>query len=291
MKSSKQALALIALVLAGCGTSPNLENGLSFLQPQGAASIATAPMTQSRLVVQVKDLRAPAQRRVQNLTGLTYDYANLTLANATLLTASKTSGVSMSGSQKAQIYTGLRPGTGYGLDVVLRNGGSAGTRVGTGHADLTLAPGTNTAIVVISQDGQLSFTTSVSGNILGDNATGWLIVKGDTVTLNTGFAATETGVAHMDVGLSASLYGTATTVASITTTGGAGCDHYTWNTGLLATANGATFDPAQLVGTSTGTQHGTVTFTLYGATNNVIGRSTLSNVSVIDPASIDLQLQ
>ena len=284
-------LLLLAGLLAACSTQTPV-NSLHMLAPRGVASIAGSPVDRSRLVMQVKQTGTAAhQYALANLTGLTYDWADLTLANATLLATAKTNGVSLTGPTKAQVYAGLRPGTGYTLDVGLRNGGAAGAQVGTGHSRLTLSAGTNTAVVVIDQNGGVSVQASANGNAMGDAGSGWYIVKGDVVTLQTGFAATESGVVRMDVAVSAELYGAATTIASVTTTGGVGCDQFSWNTGATVTTGGATFNPANLVGTATGTQHGSLTFTLYGAGGNEIGRAQLTNVNVIDPASVDLQLQ
>ena len=55
---------------------------------------------------------------------------------------------------------------------------------------------------------------------------------------------------------------------------------------MTCQTGGKRYDPTRLLGTATGQQHGDLTFTLLDSAGAVIGRSVLSDVSLIDAAPL-----
>ncbi|MNX74005.1 hypothetical protein D3C86_1054230 [compost metagenome] len=228
-------------------------------------------------------------RAAQAISGLAYSTVGVTLSNAStaVLPSPVTKTVTLDGSNQASsVFSALRPGAGYSVAVSLKDSGSL--QVGSGVAEnISLPAGqTTTVTIVIGRDGNVSVSSSTEGNGFGSSGA-YLISKGDTVVLNTGFSGNESAVANWSVLLSASLYGTTTKIATFP--GSTNFSTFTWNTGALATNGGATYNPANL--TTTANQDGTITFELYDSAGNVIGRSALPHVSVVNGAGMTLQLQ
>ncbi|MNX93498.1 hypothetical protein D3C86_1256810 [compost metagenome] len=274
--------ALSGVVMIGCA-APSAFYRTQFISG-GEPSLKGIAADQARLLVTVnRDLRAA--RGVQNVGGLTYDGADLTLQNASLLANDVTKTIAVSGNTANTVFTGLRPGAGYALTVKLKNGGSV---VGNGHVStFALTAGiTNSVNIIIGQDGQLTVSTSTAGNALG-SASAWTIAKGDTINLNTGFAAHEPSADYLRVMLDASLYGTPAVIAEVAS---GSFDTFSWNTGADATIGGYAYTASNL--TTTGTQDGTITFQLLDASKTtVLGQTQLKHVNVVNGASFGLTLQ
>lgn len=285
--TSRRALAVVAgaMVLAGCGASEGMHTRYIL---GGNPYIAGYDRDRARVAVVMVNQSNGAERTIQQLP-TAYDAALLTLTNSSnLLTAPATKSIALAapGSQSSGIFSALRPGSGYGLGVELRH---SGTAVAEGSAaNISLAAGELKVVtIVMGVLNQLEITTS--GNNTVGNATDWLITKGDTVTFKTGFAANEGTVTNspvqkMQIVLGSGLYtdGSNGRVIAEKTDG---YDHFVWNTG----AQTATFDPNHLTGS--GTQRSSLKFRLLDSKGNLVGETTLSPVSVIDGAVIDLKLQ
>lgn len=273
-------LALIAGIgLCGC-LAPQTFSRFSVA---GEPSVMGIVPTQARMLVSVT--RQVPGRTTQNVGSVTFDGADLSLANATLLTApiAKTVGLPANATSSAAVFTALRPGAGYSLDITLKNGV---TPVGVSHAaSISLPAGVTTPVtVVVGANGEIQVATSSVGNVVG-TAGAWSLAKGDTLTLKTGFASSESGVAKLLVTLSASLYGTESVIAETTSN----FERFTWTTGTNATNGAYTYTASNL--TTTGSQNGTITFTLLNADGKVVGRTRLTGVSVEAGAAMDLKLQ
>lgn len=281
MKSKRVVFLALALGvgLSGC-LSPQT---YSHFLVAGEPSVMGIVPTQARMLVSLT--RAVPVRGTQNVGVLTFDGADVSLANATLLTGSLAKSLSLpsNATASAAAFTALKPGGGYSLDVTLKNGV---TEVGTSHAaSISLPAGVTTPVtVVVGANGEIEVATSSVGNIVGSTGA-WVLAKGDAVTLKTGFAAAETGVAKLQVSLSSSLYGSESIVAEKTS----GFDQFTWTTGSDATNGSYSYTAANL--TTTGSQSGTITFQLLDTDGKVIGRTRLTGVSVQAGASMDLKLQ
>ncbi len=269
--------------MIGC-TTPQAMNTNFAIRKQ--ATMAGVDMQHSRLIVTiVREGLKSEDRAVQKMPG-TYDNVDLTLSNTnSLLTANKTSAdiaLASPATQKTTVFSALRPGSGYKLAAVLQDG--AGT-VGSGYADgITLIAGqTKVVTIVISVNGDITVSTNGggNGNTIGD-ATEWFVVKGDTVTLNTGFNNAEAGVDKMEVYINGELYATANKKIDEKTSSFAS---YTFASGTDIA--GFTYVADDLT-PSTGN---TVTFRLKDADGNTIGESVLNPLTVLDPAAITLQLQ
>lgn len=267
------------LTLCGC-LAPQT---FSRFMVAGEPSVMGIVPTQARMLVSVT--RAVSARAAQNVGGLTFDGADLSLANATLLTGPSTKSITLAASatSSAGVFSALRPGAGYSLDVTLKNGV---TPVGVSHAaSISLPAGLTTPVtVVVGANGEIEVATSSVGNAVGSSGA-WTLAKGDTVILKTGFAASESGVAKLQVSLSDSLYGSESIIAET----GSNFDRFSWTTGADATNGGYSYTAANL--TTTGSQNGTITFTLLDGGGKVVGRTRLTGVSVEAGASMDLKLQ
>lgn len=280
------AVPLLVFGLAGCAT--HQAQPFAQFYTSGQPSIAGVAPYQARLMFSVIREGEPA-RSAQAITGLTYSTVSVTLANTdtSLLPSALTKTVTLDGSnQAASVFSALRPGGGYSVAVSLKDAGS--TQVGSGVAEnISLPAGMTTPVtIVIGRDGNVRVDSSATGNGFGTSGA-YVVAKGDSVVLNTGFTGTETAVASWSVSLSSSLYGTASKIAAFP--GSTNFSTFTWNTATTATNGGFTYTAGNL--TTTGTQDGDITFELYDSANKVIGRSVLSHVSVVSGAAMSLTLQ
>lgn len=265
-----------ALLLSACAATPSHQ--MNFY-PGGEPALKGVVANQARLIVSIS--RA-ASMGTQGVTGLTFDSADLTLTNGSgLLSTPATATADLTGNlTQTVVFSALRPGGGYALDLVLKNGG---TRVGGSHASsITLAAGTSTTVgIVIGKDNQITIATSEAKNTAG-SAGAWVIAKGDKVVLNTGFASAETNAVKMCVYLDAVLYGTRSKIAEKTS----GFNQFEWATGTATNTATESYNPASLMVTS----GGTVTFELLNSSDKIIGRTSLENVTIEGGANIDLNL-
>lgn len=281
--------ALALLTVSACAAQPEVP--FARFYAGGQPSIAGVAPNQSRLMFSI--LReVPDSYGVQAVTGLTYASASVTLRNTstTVLPTPVTKAVTLDANHAAgSVFSALRPGGGYSVSVSLRS--AADAQVGSGVAeDLDLpAGGTKAVTIVIGRDGQVAVSSSDIGNGFG-SAGAYVLTKGDTVVFNTGFAGNESAVKTWSVILSPELYGTEAKIATFdaTTTP---FNTFTWPTGTSNATGGFSFDHTKLTASPSGGQNGTLTFELYDATGKVVGRSTLSHVSMLLGSSISLQLQ
>lgn len=277
-RTSYLSACLLALTVAGCASDPA---GFVRINAGGTPSISGMLQDRGRLLVTLVPEVGPHIQAIGSISGQ-YTQANLSLTNSSsLLSGTVNQNIVISGSTYTAAFSALRPGNGYNLSLSLLNGSSV--EKGMGYvSDITLVSGQTTVVTaVIGANGNMTVSTSTVGNALGSSGA-WLIAKGDTLNLNTGFNGTETGAASMSVTLDGNLYtGGPTVIASKTS----GYNTFTWATGTTA----GLYDATKL--TTTGTQNGTVTFTMFNASNHIIGRTTLNNVNVVNGSSIDLQLQ
>jgi hypothetical protein len=271
-------VALMVGLLGGCANP--VGSYARFFSGGEPAVLGIVP-TQARVLVSVVRA-APSGPRLQAVENLTFDGADLTLSNATLLAGDLNKTIALAGSSAAAVFSGLKPGGDYTFGIALKNGL---TQVGTGYAaDIDLPAGVTTSLtVVIGEDGEVEVQASSVGNAVG-TAGAWTLAKGDTLTLSTGFAAVEASAAKMHVVLSSELYGAEIVIAEKT----ADFDQFTWATGSDATTGGYLYDADNL--TTTGTQNGTITFLMLDADDKVVGRTRLTGVSVVAGATLDLQL-
>ncbi len=280
MQATWLIIALIAGLLGGCAAPTG--SYARFFSGGEPAILGLVP-TQARVMVSVVQAQ-PSGPRVQAVENLTYDGADLTLSNATLLAndLTKTIAIADGVTSSTAVFTALKPGAGYTFGLALKNGV---TQVGTGYATgIELPAGVTTALtVVVGEDGEVKVQASSVGNAIG-NAGAWSLAKGDTLTLSTGFAAVETSTAKMRVVLSSELYGAETVIAEKT----AGFDTFTWATGSDATTGGYVYEPDNL--TTTGAQNGSITFLMLDADGAIIGRTRLTGVSIVAGATLDLHL-
>ncbi|HEY9898169.1 MAG TPA: hypothetical protein V6D00_03200 [Pantanalinema sp.] len=277
---------LVVLGLAGCATLET--RPFAQFYTSGQPSIAGVAPYQSRLMFSVIREGEP-ERSAQAITGLTYSTVGVTLTNTdtSLLPSALTKNVTLDGgNQAASVFSALRPGGGYSVSVSLKDAGS--TQVGSGVAEnVSLPAGMTTPVtIVIGRDGNVKVASSTTGNGFGTSSA-YVVAKGDSVVLNTGFSGTETAVASWSVSLSSSLYGTNAKIAAYPAS--TNFSTFTWSTAAAASNGGFSYAPANL--TTMGTQDGDITFELYDSANKVIGRSVLSHVSVVNGAAMSITLQ
>jgi len=261
----------------------------------------------ARLIVHVfREGDAQDNRKVLKLPAFTQ--ADLVLSNSGgLMTSTVPKTVLSSGftSNKAtSAFTALRPGNNYKLACTLLN---SGTQTGSGYADsITLAAGTNTVTIIISQDDQIKVTTSSNNtkNAFDDGSSGWTIVKGDTYTISTGFDANEAtkgnfannGAAiKMQVILDNKNYdtdGSLTNTNRLVREVAAPADFSTWTFDTASDFNAGSTAPEYTASelAITNGYESSITFRMLNGTA-VVGESKLSKLRVIQGSSIDLQLQ
>lgn len=269
---------LLAMGMTGCIGSPG---SLVRINAGGIPSISGVLQDRGRLLVTLVHEAGPHIQAIGSITGQ-YTQADLSLTNSnSLLSGTINQNITISGTSYTAAFASLRPGAGYGLSLSLKNG--SGVEKGMGYAsNITLVSGQTTVLTaVIGANGNITVSTSTVGNALGSSSS-WLIAKGDAINLNTGFNSTETGAASMSVTLDASLYTGGPSIIAAKTLG---YNTFAWSTGTTA----GLYDASKL--TTTGTQDGTVTFTMFNAANNIIGRTTMTHVNVVNGSTIDLQLQ
>ncbi len=293
-----KAPSIVALMVgvataSACSQALTARMDTRFLAKKVAGIVGQSKDDSRLLVAVVREDALPAFH-VQKLPS-TYSGAEIVLSNAnSLLTSSlsKTLTIASGTTQAIGVYSALRPGNGYALACSLKNGAAV---VGSGRADsITLAAGVNTVTIIIGVNGDIKVATSDTHNAVGDSGE-WVVVKGDSITFNTGFDADEHTKAtapaglEMQVILGNAIYdptgpaGANRIVAEKTS----GFDQYRFETGTsVAAASVPGYDKDKLVAAG----NSSVTFRLLSGTA-VVGESTLSPVRVIDPASLNLQLQ
>ena len=195
-------------------------------------------------------------------------------------------------------FTRLRVGSDYGVNVSLYDGS---TVVGSGRrTGISLLAGVNVVSIIMSPNGDLAITGSGQGNTVGDS-NGWFVTKGDTVTFDTGFSATEhtTYVADnpartltmqilVNDGLADDLTSaTAGTSETLVATASAPFDSFSWDTSVVSNTG---FNPTTSL-TDTGTQASQMVFRIVDDLGNVVGESILKPLSVGSAASLSLKLQ
>jgi len=269
----------LTLTLVGCAVSPLAQTRHML---SGTPSIQGVLNEQARLMVSVTREQGP-----RTLAG-SYDTVSLTLKNSSLLTQDLSITRTLSNNVASQVFTALRPGPGYTLDVVVNQDNE---RVGMSHVDtITLSAGvTNRVNVVIGLDNRVTITQSAAQNSVGDIST-WIIAKGDHVVLNTGFGMldapqlTASGAARLRVKLSPELYPGGLTLATVNLDGSQKTDAFPWDTRV---AQGS-YDPASL--TADNATLGTITFELLTADGKIVGRSEMNKVRVVEGQSLNIEL-
>lgn len=286
MRRLVQSWWLVLPLLSACAVT----NEPPFAQFSVSESAGIAGIVPQQARVRFAIVRdRPLGLRPQAIAGLTISTASVTLTNANpgILAMPLTKNLSLDGHNMASsVFSALRPAGGYALSVALRDANNV--PIGSGVAEGLAFPAgvTSTVTIVIGQDNQVAISASSVGNDFG-TAGAYVISRGDTLLLKTGFAGTETAVSSWSVILSSSLYRGSGAIASFP--GSTDFSSIIWATGTANNSGGWHYDPNLL--TVTGTPSGTIKFELYDATNKVIGRSTLSNVSILDGAGLNVQLQ
>ncbi|MEB3186203.1 MAG: hypothetical protein VKP72_02050 [bacterium] len=297
-------LAALSLVTS-CAVSP--ETGPVKVVTKRTASIVGYDPTMTRLFVNFFRGDAAARRAIQALPA-SFASASVTLSNAatpSLLVSPLSRTVTFTATSSPQVvsagsanFTRLRVGTHYGVNVSLYDGSNvvaSGRRTG-----IELVAGVNTVSVIMSPNGDLAITGSNQGNTVGDS-NGWFVTKGDTVTFDTGFSASEhtTYVADnpgrtltMQVlvndgqidDLTSAIAGASETLVA---TASAPFDSFVWDTSAVSNTG---FNPTSSL-TDTGTQASQMIFRIVDDLGNVVGESILKPLSVGSAASLDLKLQ
>ncbi|MEB3188420.1 MAG: hypothetical protein VKP72_13380 [bacterium] len=301
---NKFAMLAALSIVTSCALSP--EAGPVKVFQKRTASIVGQDPTMTRLFVNF--FRGDAARRTVQELPSNFASASVTLSNSatpSLLAAPLVRTVTFAATASPQViasgsanFTRLRVGSDYGLNVSLYDGS---TVVGSGRrTGVKLDPGINVVSIIMSPNGDLAITGSNQGNSVGDT-TGWFVTKGDIVTFDTGFSATEhsTYVAdnpgrtltmrvlindgQVDDLTSASAGATETLVA----TASAPFDTFTWDT---STVSNTGFNPTTGL-TDTGSQASQMVFRIVDDQGNVVGESVLKPLSVDSAASLGLKLQ
>ncbi|MBO9539269.1 hypothetical protein J7643_01600 [bacterium] len=147
----------------------------------GCALLPSAPTPIGRLsLIEQEVERAPGQSAALVVKALRYQTqavpgswtsADLTLSNASLMASSQSMTIPQAGgSGIASSFTRLRPGSGYALDVSLKDGASV---VATGSASgITLAAGTNSVTVSMSLTSSKP-TFGIITTFAGTGTTNW----------------------------------------------------------------------------------------------------------------------
>ncbi len=160
------ALSLTCAVSAGC-VLPRVMTGSTVTRVH-ELTVDGAQLVQPGKETSLK-VRLLAALTTQALS-FTWTKAEITLSNPTLLNAPKTLQVSQAGGESISgEFTGLRPGSGYGLSITLYNGS---TEVASGsNSSITLSSGANTVQVSVTPvgggSGPLNLTYQV-GTVVGD---------------------------------------------------------------------------------------------------------------------------
>lgn len=273
----------LTFALVGCA-APTVSQTRVFFS--GTPSIQDVVPDQARILVSVSHAKG---FRVQ--APAPYDYASFTLKNDDLLASSLTKGGNLNYGQDTSImFTALRPGNGYSLDLVLKQGGALGTESGMSHADkITLTAGqTSTVNMVIGLDNRITVTY---GDPQAPNhkwsAPEHLIVTGGTVNLNTGFGSISdtdidaADISHMRVTLSPELHTGGAVLDTLLKADTVNFRTFAWDT----TTEAGTFDPDALQNGASGT----ITFELLTSTGAIVGRSEM-DVTLFRGANIDITL-
>jgi len=183
---------LTMLALAGCMPSAGGQAKLPADFPLFTNADGMATLT-----ITVVD----AQRKTQDFSDLeSVDRVRFTLSSASKLTSSKvaSNSVTVGASQTyTSVFSGLRPGTDYYLkadlyqqaDLLSDSSFTQNIVRGEGVAGpLTLAAGAATsATIKVNSVGVINFTSSANSNVVSD----FVVVEGDTVTLDTGITSTN----------------------------------------------------------------------------------------------------
>jgi len=279
MNYSKYLPLALTVLLVGC-TVPSISQTRMFVS--GTPSIKGVITDQARMMISVT--REKAAYSVQ-VPVASFDNIDFTLSNPTLLSQDLTANKPMSGSGTSnQVFTALRPGPGYSLDLELKLGTA---RAGMSHVSpiQLIAGETNHVTVVVGIDGRIDVTQSSAKNHTG-TAGAWIIAKGDTIALDTGFGTlnstqiTNAKAETLRVKLSPELYADGAVVVSESIP--ANFDQFTWNT---ATST-ATYDPTKLMLNVAGT----ITFEILDEHGAIIGRSELRNVTIQQGQGVDIEI-
>lgn len=185
----------------------------------------------------------------------------------------------------------LRPAADYQARVFVGNTQAGADRLAGSMVqdNLTLVAGTNPLsfdVVVNDQEGsfQAQVSATSANKIDGSN-----ITKDDLVSLKTGLAKNQPGVARLDVKLTGACYGNGTDVVllkSFATADAASWDAFTWNTD----ADQADFLKAQFKGgTGVNAAGGKLIFEAYNALNELVGKSEVA-IHVFGRPVIDVTL-
>jgi hypothetical protein len=215
----------------------------------------------------------------------------------TLLKAAFTTAVDVNGYYTATgTFGALRPAADYASAIFLRN--NAGTvpakRLGASSANtgVTIAAGSNNVDFTCTVNGQeatYNFSTSTFGNKVSDGG----VVKGDSVTFNTGMANNQPGVARLEVQLSgAAAYtgGGPAVIKNITTP--ASFSSFTWNTAANSVGAGETYLAASLLAPATGVtgNAGQIDIVAFNANSQEIGRAAFT-ITVFGTPTTTIRVQ
>ena len=193
-------------------------------------------------------------------------------------------------------FPAMRPAADYQGQVFLQNlaGTIATTRLaGSQTGTYTLNAGANTLTFTITVNGNEA-TYSVASSTANNAVTGNGFVAGDTVVLNTGFAANQPGVASVDVLLSGAAYGSPgapVNIARLTTA--ASWNSYSWNSGANNAVAPANYTAATLsanAGTGTTAAAGQLDFQANDANGLLVGKSSMA-IGVFGTPTITIKVQ
>jgi hypothetical protein len=175
-------------------------------------------------------------------------------------------------------FGALRPATDYVAGIYLRNnaGAIATKRLGASAANGTVtiqAGASNNVDFTCTVNGKEA-TYNLSSSNYGNNVSDGGVVKGDTVTFNTGIANSQPGVDHVDVQISGAAYGGASAIVKRITTP-ASFSSFSWNTGADSAGAGETYLTASLSAPATGTAGtaGQVDIIAYDVNGVEVGRA------------------
>jgi hypothetical protein len=194
----------------------------------------------------------------------------------------------------AGTFGALRPATDYTSRLFLRNNAGA---VATNRLGASVA---NTGVTIQAGANNVDFTADVNENeatynlstsTFANNVSDGGIVKGDTVTFNTGMVNSQPGVARLEVQVSGAAYGGGSSVIKNITTP-ASFASFTWATGANSAGAGETYLAATLSAPATGTAGtaGRIDIIAYNSNAQEVGRAAF-NITVFGTPTSTIRIK
>jgi hypothetical protein len=178
-------------------------------------------------------------------------------------------------------FGALRPAADYASAIFLRNNAGAvlAKRLGASSANtgVSIQAGSNNVdftCTVNGNEASYNLSTSTNGNKVSDGG----VVKGDTVTFNTGMANNQPGVARLEVQISGAAvysFGGSNTAVIKNITDPTQFASFSWNTGATSAGAGETYNLNGLLAPATGVAGnvGQIDIVAYNANSQEVGRA------------------